>query len=269
MKKIDSNGVRIHVNDQGAGTPTLVFLHYWGGSSRSWNEVVAALPSHYRNVRLDLRGWGNSQEATRPEAEVGYTLNDYAADVTAVITALELNNYVLVGHSMGGKIAQLVASRRPAGLAGLVLVAPAPPGPLEMPEEAKAAMASAYDSEASINQAIDYVLAAKPLSPAQRKQVIEDSLRASPGAKTSWPQSTSLEDISLQVGNINAPTVVIAGELDRVDSVETLRAKLLSKIPHAVLHELVGTGHLSPLESPDEIAGIITAFVEDNVTPTH
>ncbi len=53
---------------------------------------------------------------------------------------------------------------------------------------------------------------------------------------------------------------MIAGELDRVDTVETLRAELLPRIPQAVLHVLPGTGHLSPLESPTDIARIVEAL---------
>jgi pimeloyl-ACP methyl ester carboxylesterase len=73
--------------------------------------------------------------------------------------------------------------------------------------------------------------------------------------------STSLEDITRDVAAINAPTVVIAGELDRVDSVGLLKAELLSRIPHAALHVLPGTGHLSPLESSQELARLIRDFV--------
>jgi len=56
--KISSNGVQIHVDDQGKGTP-IVFLHYWGGSSRTWDDVIAALEGNYRTIAPDLRGWGD------------------------------------------------------------------------------------------------------------------------------------------------------------------------------------------------------------------
>jgi len=258
--KVASNGVSIHVEDQGAGSPTLVTLHYWGGAARTWDAVIAALPSRYRTVAPDLRGWGRSQ-AFDPDITVTFSLEDFAEDVLTVVSALELKDYVLVGHSMGGKVAQLIASRRPTGLAGLVLVAPAPPTPLNIPQEALAAMATAYDSDTSVGMAIDHMLTARPLSVAQRRQVIEDSLRGTPDAKRAWPQSTSRENISQQITHIEVPTAIIAGELDRVDSVATLREALLSRVPHAALHELADTGHLSPLEAPSEVAAIIDQFV--------
>ncbi|NWD69492.1 alpha/beta fold hydrolase [Pseudomonas gingeri] len=255
--KVVSNGIQLEVSDCGASSPALVFLHYWGGSSRTWDDVRAALPSHYRSIAHDHRGWGDSQGPTS-----GYALADFVDDTLAVIAALSLGSYVLIGHSMGGKIAQLFASRRPAGLIGLVLVAPSPPGPLRLPAEVQAAMETAYESRESVAMAIEHMLTAKPLSLKHHEQVIEDSLRGAPQAKAAWPCSTSREDITAEVAAIEVPTLVIAGERDRVDPVEVLRAEVLSRIPQATLHELAGTGHLSPLESADEVAGAIQRFVE-------
>src|SRR5271168_1175671 len=224
---IAANGIQIHVEEQGSGDLSLVFLHYWGGSSRTWRRVIAALPKSYRTVAIDHRGWGESDAPAS-----GYGFADLAADAQGVIEALDLKRYILVGHSMGGKVAQLMASRRPRGLAGLVLVAPSPPQPMAVPPEAREAMASVYATRESISIAIDQILTAKTLSPEDREQVIEDSLRGAPQAKAAWPRSTSLEDITRDVTAINVPTVVIAGELDRVDSVGLLKTELLSRIPH-------------------------------------
>lgn len=255
--KISANGIQLHVRDQGEGQPAIVFLHYWGGSSRTWDAVIAALPGH-RCVAPDLRGWGDSDA---PAA--GYALADFAADTLALIAALDLRRYVLVGHSMGGKIAQLLASRRPAGLAGLVLVAPSPPVPLALPPEARAAMAGAYLSRESVIGTIDHMLTAKPLSAALREQIIADSLRGAPQARDAWPASTSHEDISAAVGDTDVPVIVIGGELDRVDPVAVLEAEVLGRIGHAAMYVLPGTGHLSPLESPAGLAAIIADFVRE------
>jgi len=255
--KIASNGIQIHVEEQGHGDPSLVFLHYWGGSSRTWRKVIAALSQPYRTIAIDHRGWGESDAPTS-----GYGLADLADDAQGVIEALDLKRYILVGHSMGGKVAQLMASRRPKGLIGLVLVAPSPPQPMAIPPEVRQAMAGAYLTRESAAMTIDQTLTAKALGPKDREQVIEDSLRGAPAAKAAWPRSTSLEDITRDVAAIDVPTAVIAGELDRVDSVGLLEAELLSRIPQAVLHVLLGTGHLSPLESPQELARLIGDFAD-------
>ncbi len=258
--KIQSNGINIHVEEHGSGSLALVFLHYWGGSTRTWKYVTEALSEFYRTIATDHRGWGESDAP-----EHGYALVDLADDAAGVIRALELRSYVLVGHSMGGKIAQLLASRRPEGLVGLVLVDSAPPSPMRLPEGAREKMMNAYASRQSVEATVDEVLTAKPLEPEDRDQVIADSLRGAEVAKKAWPASTSQEDITEEVAAIAVPTLVIAGELDRVDTLETVKTELLPRIPNATLHVLPGTGHLSPLESPAEVFRAIDKFVMDLV----
>lgn len=253
--KVTSNGIRIHVEEQGDGDLALVFLHYWGGSSRTWRHVTAALAKAYRTIATDHRGWGESDAPAD-----GYALADLADDAEGVIRALDLRRYVLVGHSMGGKVAQLLASRRPKGLAGLVLVASAPPSPLALPAQARDMMAAAYRTRQTVETTIDQVLTARPLAPADRAQVIADSLRGAPQAKRAWPTSTSREDIREAVAAINVPTLIIAGEGDRVDTIDAVKTELLPRIPGAVLQVLPRTGHLSPLEAPADVAGLISRF---------
>ncbi|CAD6537958.1 alpha/beta fold hydrolase [Paraburkholderia sabiae] len=253
---IETNGTRIHVSQLGSGELALVFLHYYGGSSRTWDKVAKALPDRYRIVATDHRGWGDSAAPAH-----GYRIEDLANDAEGVIEALGLKRFVLVGHSMGGKVAQLMASRRPKGLEGLVLVAPSPPSPMLLSDEERATLSRAYQSRESVEFVIDRVLTARPLDAACREQVIEDSLKAAPQAKAAWPEVAMREDISVAVASIVVPTIVVSGEQDQVDRVATLQAELLPRIPHAAMHILPGTGHLSPLEAPVEVAQNIARFV--------
>lgn len=253
---IKSNVTRIHVTQRGSGEVALVFLHYYGGSSRTWAEVASELADRYLIVAPDHRGWGDS------EAPVdGYRIADLAADAEGVIEALGLQRYVLIGHSMGGKVAQLIASRRPRGLEGLVLVAPSPPSPMLLSDEQRATLGDAYQSRESVELVIDHVLTAKPLDTFRRERVIEDSLRGAPQAKAAWPNVAMREDITAATATIDVPTIVISGELDQVDRISTLQAELLPRIPHAAMHVLPGIGHLSPLEAPVEVARLVARFV--------
>jgi pimeloyl-ACP methyl ester carboxylesterase len=136
---VSTNGASIFVRDSGSGEPALVFLHYWGGSSRTWQGVVDRLGGEPRVIALDQRGWGNSLAT-----DERYDLAAMANDVRAVARSLGLMRYVLVGHSMGGKVAQLVAARRPPELVGLVLVAPAPPTQMPVPQEQRMVMPDSY-----------------------------------------------------------------------------------------------------------------------------
>ncbi|RQR22302.1 alpha/beta hydrolase [Burkholderia sp. Bp9143] len=253
---VKTRGSRIYVEERGDGEPALLFLHYYGGSSRTWDGVIRDLAGRYRSVAMDHRGWGDSDAP-----EQGYAIGDLANDVQDVIEALNLERYVVVGHSMSGKVAQLFASRRPAGLQGVILVAPSPPSPMTFSGEQRAAMAKVYDSRESITWALDNVLTANRLAPELREQVIADSLRGAPQAKVAWPLGGMVEDITADVSSINVPVVVIAGEFDQVDRPETLQSELLPRIPGARMHVLPGTGHLSPLENPAAVAAAIHPFM--------
>ena len=87
----------LHIEDQGSGSPALVFLHYFAGSSRSWIHVADGLSNASRCVRLDVPGFGRSPPLST------YSVSEVAQVVAAVIARLRLESYVLIGHSMGGK----------------------------------------------------------------------------------------------------------------------------------------------------------------------
>ena len=96
------------------------------------------LENDFRCIAYDHRGWGNSDGPPS-----GYRIEDPAYDAEGLIRKLGLRRYVLVGHSMGGKVAQLLASWHPAGLEGLLWVAPSPPVPMGFPEEQRKQMIEA------------------------------------------------------------------------------------------------------------------------------
>jgi pimeloyl-ACP methyl ester carboxylesterase len=140
------------------------------------------------------------------------------------------------------KVAALVAAHRPAGLAGVILVAPAQPKPADIPAEVRQSMAQAYLSRDSVLAAIEQVLTVLPLSAEIREQVVEDSLRGNPRARDAWPAGVVVEDSSGDVGTIDVPVLVVA------------------YLPRSRLEVLPGTGHLSPLEVPEAVAQVIRDF---------
>ncbi len=251
---IASNGISLHVEDQGQGPLAVVFLHGWGSSTRTWRRVIAALPHGYRTVAIDQRGWGSSDHPL-----CGYSLKDLADDTEGAIAALGLDRYILVGHSMGGKTAQFLASRRPKGMVGLVLLAPAPPSPLIVPPEVRAQMGGS-NLRGFVTMAAEKMLTHKQLSHEDLELMVSDAIRGSAAARSSWPSETSLEDISEAVRRIIAPTLVLSGEHDKIDTVESLQRNLLPLISGAVLRVIPDVGHLSLLEAPEEVARHLDTF---------
>jgi pimeloyl-ACP methyl ester carboxylesterase len=238
-------------------SPALVFLHYWGGSHRTFFRTVSALASTNAVITFDQRGWGQARNLPGP-----YDIHQLADDVVDVVSGLALESFLLIGHSMGGKVAQLVASRKPNGLRGLVLVAPAPPRPNVGPEMVER-RSHAYDTRRTVSEAIDRALTHVPLHVDLREQVLTDSLGAGREATLSWPLHGLIEDITDAARQIEVPVVVLAGQHDRVDSAASLTADLLPFIPQACLSVIDGVGHLSPLEVPEAVACHIDAFVQN------
>ncbi|MEW1776659.1 alpha/beta hydrolase [Streptomyces sp. NPDC086777] len=238
----------------GAG-PTLVFLHYWGGSARTWDLVVDRLAG--RGVlTVDFRGWSRSSALPGP-----YSLGRLADDTLAVVADAGVTDYVLVGHSMGGKVAQLVAATRPVGLRGIVLVGSGPARPAaQITPEYQEALSHAYDSAESVAWARDHILTATGLPAEVGARIVTDSLSTTDAARAEWPLRGIAQDITEQTRMVGVPALVVAGEHDQVEPVDVLRGNLVPYLSRADLTVVRHSGHLIPLEAPDDLADAITAF---------
>ncbi len=253
--KVPIDTLNLNVVDTGSGDPTLIFLHYWGGSARTWTSVVRLLEPKFRCVAYDQRGWGSSDAPSD-----GYHLQNLADDASMLIRTLGLKRYVLVGHSMGGKVAQLLASQRPVSLEALILVAPASPFPQHIPEEARQAQLHAYDSRETALAAIDFLTVRRP-NDVTVEQLLQDSLAGSPGAKRAWPTIAACEDISAEVKKIAVPTLLLVGDQDRQDPVDLQRREPLPLIENARLEIIPECGHLIPVDQPSAMAKAIATFL--------
>jgi len=244
------------VYDHRPGTgPTLVFLHYWGGSARTWDLVVDRLVD--RDVlTVDFRGWSRSSALPGP-----YTLGQLADDTLAVLADARVTDYVLVGHSMGGKVAQLVAAVRPAGLRGIVLVGSGPAKPAaQITPEYQEALSHAYDSAESVAGARDHVLTATELPAPVKAQIVTGARSVTDAARTEWPLRGIAQDITEHTRMISVPALVVAGEKDQVEPIDVLRDNLLPYLSRADFVVIPHTGHLIPLEAPADLVEAITAF---------
>jgi pimeloyl-ACP methyl ester carboxylesterase len=253
---IEVDGAHLHADVRTGSSKPLVFLHYWGGSRRTWNLVLNRLDHDQTFVNYDQRGWGASANAAGP-----YDLLRLADDAQSVIAAMGYTDYVLVGHSMGGKVAQALAARKPDGLTGLVLVAPAPAKPVGSTEQLQELTMHAYDSEQTVRDSIDQMLTYRSLDEGLRTQIVEDSLSAGEEARLSWPKHGLGQDVSAGLSDVEVPILVLAGQHDKVEPADVLAEHLLPLIPRAEMTLIEDTGHLSPLEVPDQVARRITSFV--------
>ena len=115
----EANGINIHYLRTGGCKPPLVLLHGLTGSGACWTPLARALQGEYDVVMPDARGHGNSSTPLN-----GYRYEDHAGDVVGLIQGLGLEAPVLLGHSMGGMTAAIVASQLATAIRGVLLADP-------------------------------------------------------------------------------------------------------------------------------------------------
>lgn len=241
-----------------SSTPlTFVYLHYWAGSGREWQAVAEQLAPLYAMLAPDLGGFG---EAPAPTG--GYSVAAYADQVAEFIDAQQVTRYVLVGHSMGGKIALALAARQPAGLVGVALLSPSPPTPEPMTEDDRQRSLGAFGRRAAAEQTLR-TIAVRPLAQPIQQQIINDNLRSTKAAWDAWLLHGSRENLAHLLCDVQVPCTVLAGDQDAVMSPSVHGLETLPLLPEGTPLEIVGgAGHLLPYEAPKEVAALLRAFAE-------
>jgi len=133
---------QLHVDDGGGSGLPLVFLHSFSGSSAHWSAQLEYFRPKHRCIAFDLRGHGKSE---MPKDLGTLTVEQMAGDVAAVVNKLEIDPFVLIGHSIGGAIGVAFAASHPDRLAGLVLVGAPGKTPEEQAEQVLTAMNADYE----------------------------------------------------------------------------------------------------------------------------
>jgi len=253
-----STGVTLRYAAQGdpSGVP-VVLLHGLSDSHPSYAPMTAHLPDHIRAYALTTRGHGDSDKP-----EHGYRLDEQAADVAAFLDAVGHESAVVVGHSMGGYIAQQFALDHPERTVALVLMGAfraiaGDPGLVEFLAELEQVEDPVPESLAREFQESTIE---RPLAPGQLEQAIAESCKvpvhvwrgALEGMLHAVPPS--------EAGLITAPTRLIWGDRDQyIPRGEQLL--LAAAIPGAELLVYEGTGHAIHWEEPARAAADVAAFI--------
>ncbi len=245
--------------------PTLVFLHFLGGSARTWHQVEEALSDRFACLRLDLPGFGEAAGAD------GYSVAAMADRVSARVAAVAPERWVLVGHSMGAKVALLLARRGEdgdpslSGLCGLVLAAGSPPGPEPMEDDKRAEMLGWFGGDADLSraEADGFVQAnvARALVDEAREGAVADVLRMARPAWRAWLTDGSREDLRNAVGVVRMPALVLAGAEDAALGPAVQHALMVPHLANGRVEILDGCAHLLPLEDPQQVAVLIAVHV--------
>ena len=238
-----------------AGTP-VVLLHGLSDSCRSFETVMAHLPRDLRPIAPTLRGHAG---ASLPET---YRIADFSEDVVQLLDALKLDRAVIVGHSMGGVVAQRFAADHPDHVAGLVLVDTfARFGRVEalraFGRESIAALADPVDP--AFVRAFQESTLARPLPPPVLDDVVAESLAVPARVwQAAW---AALEESDLvdELHRVAAPTLIVWGDRDEM-ALEGEQETLRRAIPGARRATFMGAGHAPHWEEPVRFARLLAEF---------
>jgi pimeloyl-ACP methyl ester carboxylesterase len=253
-------GITLQFAEQGlaSGIP-VVFLHGFADSWRSFEPVLARLPSTIRAFALTQRGHGGSGKPTD-----GYRYTDFAADVRGLLDALQLPAAVIVGHSMGSMVAQRLAADHPERVAGLVLL-----GTFrtlhrdatlqELWDSALVTLADPVDR--AFLREFQLSTLARAIPPELLATVVEES-RAVPARvwRAAFRGFLDTPDFSGELARLRAPTLIAWGDRDQYGKAADQQA-LRAVIPGARLIVHRGGGHALHWEDPVRVTDELVAFL--------
>jgi pimeloyl-ACP methyl ester carboxylesterase len=234
--------------------PTLVLLHAFGVSSKAWKDVVAHLDG-FDVVAPDLPGFGEADDRLK-----AVSVHDYADWVLKHLSDRGVGDFVLVGWSMGGKIALAAALQRPPGLRALILVAPSPPEPEPMAPGARQAERRSFHDPKASREALKSA-AGDEIGKAPLDHAVSQRLQASRSAFDFWLDIGSKEDLSAEVEGLDLPVLVLSGREDEhlgPDAVAKHLKPHLRRITEKVIED---SGHLVAYEQPQALAEEIRNYV--------
>jgi pimeloyl-ACP methyl ester carboxylesterase len=249
-----SDGTRIAYRIHGTGSRVLVLIHGWMASGAVFDELVAALPmSALRVLTVDLRGTGESEAA-----RTSHSLQSQAEDVLCAMDAAGVERAVLLGHSMGGQIAQLLAASAPARVLGVLAVSPVPAQGLPLPENVAAMFSQAGGNADALGGILD--MASPGLAKPERARLLADALRISPRCIAEAFAAWSTGGFHAQLAAIRVPVLVVGSD-DAFLPPDLLQAQVVDPIAGARMTKVDGAGHYVQNEKPTELGRVIDAFI--------
>ena len=245
------NGIELSYSIEGEGD-AVVLLHGWGCDKSIWKSSIEALRSNFRVVAVDFAGFGASEE---PDTIWG--VEEYTRSIEALLKEINIQSPTLVGHSFGGRVSILYASRNE--VKSVVLT--------------DAAGVKPRRSFSYYRKVYTYKLLkrALPLLIGEKKaQMLLDQRRAKSGS-SDYNRATPMmrailskcvnEDLCYAMPKISAPTLLFWGDMDTATPISDAH-KMAKLIPDAGLVVAEGAGHFAFLEQAELWCGALKSFLK-------
>lgn len=223
----------------------LVLVHGASGSHLDWSKQLRQLGS----VALDLPGHGRSSGSGRRHVK------EYAEDVISLLDALEISQAVVMGHSMGGAIAQTIALEHPSRLKGMILIGTG--AKLRVHPDIVERVKTDY--EAVVELLKDWFWG-EDAPEAMRELAAEAMLKVDPEVTYHDYKACDEFDIRSELADISTSTLVIGGTQDKMTPFKYSQY-LADNLPDAQLVKIEGGGHMMALEYPDLVADHVQQWI--------
>jgi esterase len=256
-REFTHDDMRFHYLDWGGdGKQPLIFLHGNAQQGHSWDFVALSMCDSYHVFVPDARGHGDSDWAPHGE----YTVDDYVSDLDGFVNSLGLDQFILVGHSMGGRTSYVYASRFPEKIKALVIVDSGPRGVThgiarmerfkQLPDRLATYEEFAKRVQEYTGRPLWQVLGSLKYTIRQSEDGIwtwkYDKVFRTPGA---MPASLPLEKLWECVESIRCPTLIVRGSESDVFAPETM-AQMMDVIPDSASVVISRAGHLVAGDNP-------------------
>ncbi|MFC5560052.1 alpha/beta fold hydrolase [Ureibacillus thermophilus] len=253
---VDS-GVKLYVEDINPfGKKTIVFLHGWPLNHKQFEYQFNVLPAlGYRCIGIDWRGYGKSDKPLE-----GYDFNRLADDVLAVVKALQLQHFALVGHSTGGAIAIRYMSRHNGyGVSKLILVASAAPVGFTQ-ETAQSFLELAYNDRAKMMQKVIDGFFFQYITKEFSDWFMNMGMEAASWSTIAIINTLRDEKLYADLSKIHVPTLIIHGIHDKViPFAQTL--ELSERIPNSIIVPFQYSGHGTFWEERNKFNEVLWQFI--------
>ncbi len=267
---LDLNGLRLHFLDWGnRDKQPLLLLHGFMAHAHIWDESAMILRAHYHVIALDQRGHGESQWS----AERAYTLSDHFLDISALAEAFQWQQFILLGHSMGGRNALFYAACSPAKVRKLILVDARPgnnPAASAALRKQLILLPLTADSLDEVGRAIQTLYPS--LSREICRRIARYGYQQEPNGKyvPKYDRRMSLdaeragcatEDLWPFLKNIRCPTLIVRGGKSPFLSLEDAQ-RMSRLIPLAEWKEIPQATHLPMHENPNAFETVVHDFLD-------
>ncbi len=243
-----------YLDEGGRGGRALLLTHPLGLDLRIWDDVVPLLPRGLRVIRYDMRGHGGTDTPAPP-----YTMGALIRDAERLLDHLALRDVVILGHGMGGLVAQGLAVKRLDQIRAMVLSNTAAKLGTAAQWQAKLALLSAGPAAYTASE-IPRLFARRNAESPAATLCQARMLEARPDGIAGCINAQIGADFYTTTASLTLPTLVLASGEDTVTPADLMR-ETGDLIAGSRFHLIRGAGHLSCVEKPNDYAAALTAFL--------